>query len=74
VKVRVSLERRDIAFLDAHARESGLRSRSAVAQKAIRLLREEELRAAYASAWEEWFETSEADWWDTTAGDGMAEK
>ena len=47
MKVSVSLPDEDIEFLDAYARSVGARSRSAVLQRAVRLLRATELGPAY---------------------------
>lgn len=72
MKVSVSLPGSDVAFLDAYAKEQGLDSRSAALQHAVRLLRLAELRASYASAWEETTEDEAA--WDGTAGDGLPDE
>jgi hypothetical protein len=53
VKISVSLPDADILSLDEYARTLGARSRSAVIQRAVRLLRAAELGPAYAEAWEE---------------------
>lgn len=72
MKVSVSLPGSDVEFLDAFAREQGLESRSAALQQAVRLLRLSELRASYASAWEE--TTGDDAAWDTTVGDGLTDE
>jgi hypothetical protein len=46
--------------------------RSAALQQAVRLLRLSELRASYASAWEEATDDDAA--WDRTAGDGLIDE
>ena len=46
-------------------------SRSAVVQRAIRLLRAAELGPAYAQAWEEWASAGDAEAWEGVAGDGI---
>jgi Arc/MetJ-type ribon-helix-helix transcriptional regulator len=71
MKLSVSLPDEDIEFLDAYARSQGYRSRSAVLQRAVRLLRSTELGDAYAEAWTEWAETGEADLWESTSSDGL---
>ncbi|MEX2183551.1 MAG: ribbon-helix-helix domain-containing protein [Chloroflexota bacterium] len=71
MKVSVSLPEDDVRFLDDFAQEQGLDSRSAALHRAVRMLRTAELGAAYASAWEEWSETGEADAWETSVGDGL---
>jgi len=54
MKISVSLSDEDIEFLDEYAKSLGVRSRSAVIQRAVRLLRVTGLGPAYAEAWEEW--------------------
>jgi Arc/MetJ-type ribon-helix-helix transcriptional regulator len=70
MKLSVSLPDDDVAFLDAFTRAQG-GSRSAVLHRAVGLLREAELGAAYAEAWAEWEGSEDAAVWDTTAGDGL---
>lgn len=71
MKVSVSLPEEDVVFLDQYARSIGAGSRSAVIQRAIRLMRAAELGPAYARAWEEWAAEGDAAEWDGVAGDGI---
>jgi Arc/MetJ-type ribon-helix-helix transcriptional regulator len=71
VKISVSLPEEDIDFLDEYARSLGVRSRSAVIQRAVRLLRAAELGPAYAEAWAEWQSSGEAEAWDKAVADGV---
>ena len=71
MKVSVSLPDEDVEFLDQYARSIGAASRSAVIQRAIRLMRAAELGPAYARAWEEWAAEGDAAAWDGVAGDGI---
>ena len=71
MKISVSLPDEDIEFLDEYARNLGIRSRSAVIQRAVRLLRSAGLGPAYAEAWEEWEASGDADAWDSAVGDGI---
>ena len=71
MKISVSLPDEDINFLDEYARNLGVRSRSAVIQRAVRLLRATELGPAYAEAWEESEASGDAEVWDTAVGDGI---
>jgi Arc/MetJ-type ribon-helix-helix transcriptional regulator len=71
VKISVSLPDEDIDFLDEYALTLGVRSRSAVIQRAVRLLRAAELAPAYAEAWEEWEASGDADLWDSAVADGI---
>ncbi len=70
MKISVSLPDEDVAFLDKYLRNVA-GSRSAVVQRAIRLLRANELAPDYAEAWEEWATSGEAGAWDAVAGDGI---
>lgn len=71
MKISVSLPDEDVEFLDEYARNLGVRSRSAVIQRAVRLLRAAGLGPAYAEAWEEWETADDADAWDSASGDGL---
>lgn len=59
VKVSVSIPDGDVGFLDDFARAHGLRSRSAVVQRAIRLLRASELSRHYEEAFAQWADDDE---------------
>ncbi len=72
MKVSVSLPDEDVEFLDAYVQSRGFASRSAVVHKAVRLLRANELGAAYEDAWTDWSDGGEADLWDVTAADGVS--
>ncbi len=71
MKVSVSLPDEDIDFLDAYARSVGARSRSAVIQRAVRMLRATELGPAYAQAWQEWEASGDSEVWESVSGDGL---
>ena len=71
MKLSISLADEDLAMLDAYASKSGLPSRSAAIQHAIRLLRHATLDADYASAWDERDSSGEAAAWDVVTGDGL---
>ena len=71
MKISVSLPDEDIDFLDEYAKSLGIRSRSAVIQRALRLLRAAELGPAYAEAWAEWETSGDAEAWDSAVGDGL---
>lgn len=73
MKLSVSLPEEDVEFLDDYAQVQGYASRSAVVLRAIRLLRAAELGGAYAEAWEQWLEAGEANVWETTISDGLAQ-
>ena len=71
MKISVSLPEEDVEFLDEYARSPGIGSRSAVVQRAVRLLRASGLGPAYAKAWEEWATSGEAEAWESVVGDGL---
>lgn len=71
MKLSVSLPDDDVAFLDRHARERGMRSRSAAVQDAVRLLRHAGLEAEYAAAGQEWDGSADQTAWESVSGDGI---
>lgn len=73
MKLSVSLSEDEVAALDKYAKAAGLKSRSAAIQRAIRLLGDPELEAAYEAAWQEWQASSDAEAWETTVADGLAD-
>jgi predicted transcriptional regulator len=73
VKLSVSLSDDDVAALDAYARATGLRSRSAALQHAIRLLRHPDLEQDYTAAWDEWANSGDAVAWESATGDGLGD-
>jgi hypothetical protein len=73
VKLSISVSAEDVAVLDAYARTSGLRSRSAVVQHAIHLLRHADLEGDYAAAWDEWDSSGHRADWEGTVADGLSD-
>ena len=71
MKVSISLPDEDVEFLDSYAEAQGLRSRSAVLHKAVRLLRGAELAPAYEEAFLSWDGSEDAADWNVTAGDNI---
>jgi Arc/MetJ-type ribon-helix-helix transcriptional regulator len=71
VKLSVSLSDDDVAVIDDYARETGLPSRSAVVQHAVRLLRQRGLEAEYEAAFDEWHDSQDRPLWETTIADGL---
>lgn len=71
MKVSVSLPDEDIEFVDSYAAARGVESRSAVFQRAVRLLRASELGPAYEHAWAEWDDGVDSELWDAAVGDGV---
>ncbi|MFT4259398.1 ribbon-helix-helix domain-containing protein [Microbacterium sp.] len=67
-KVSLSLSESDLVFLDSEAGSGRYASRSAVAQDAVRLLRESHLADAYAEAYAEGYDAD----WDLADADGFA--
>ncbi len=70
MKLSVSVSEEDVALLDEYARTSGLRSRSAAVQHAIRLLRHVDLEQDYAAAWEDWESSGERAAWEARSATG----
>ncbi len=70
MKLSVSLPTDDVAFLDQLAAEQGMRSRSALVQDAIRLLRAAQLTSDYAAAAAEW-EDGDGQLWAVTDADEL---
>ena len=73
MKVSVSLPEEDVEFLDSYAKSNRFESRSAVLQKAVRLLRAADLGAEYEEAWQHWEESGDAEAWDAVIVDGSAD-
>lgn len=73
MKLSVSLPSADVAVLDEYVRSSGLASRSAALQHAVRLLRREDLEQDYAAAWQEWESAGDQAQWDGTTADGLTD-
>ena len=71
MKVSVSIPEDDVAFLDEYVRSHGMASRSAALQRAIRLLRANELSQHYAAAFTEWAGDAEDSAWDAAVADGL---
>jgi Arc/MetJ-type ribon-helix-helix transcriptional regulator len=71
MKVSVSLPEEDVVFVDQYAKQEGYDSRSAVIQKAVRLLRASRLGAAYEEAWREWAASGEEEAWGSSSADGL---
>lgn len=71
MKLSVSLPGQDVAFLDEYARRTGMPSRSAAVQRAVKLLRAEGLEAEYAEAFTAWDASEDAELWDRTVSDGL---
>ncbi|OZM74473.1 antitoxin [Amycolatopsis antarctica] len=71
MKLSVSLAEDDVAFIDDYAARADIRSRSAVIQRAVDLLRTAQLEDAYGAAWDEWTDEGEQAW-DAATGDGIA--
>jgi Arc/MetJ-type ribon-helix-helix transcriptional regulator len=70
MKISISLQDEDVAFLDTYVEEKGLASRSAALHKAVRLLRASGLGSSYEAAWSEWGEENER-LWDSSTSDGL---
>jgi Arc/MetJ-type ribon-helix-helix transcriptional regulator len=72
MKLSVSLSETDVAILDEYAARTGLTSRSAALQHAVRLLTHTDLDTDYARAWNEWDTSADAPVWEPAAVDGVS--
>ncbi|GFG71208.1 ribbon-helix-helix domain-containing protein [Mycolicibacter senuensis] len=70
MKLSISLSAEDVEALDAYAQRTGLPSRSAAVQHAIRMLRHPTLEDDYADAWAQWSADGEDQVWDRATDDG----
>ncbi|MEB3050269.1 ribbon-helix-helix protein, CopG family [Mycolicibacter sp. MYC123] len=73
MKLSVSLSDADVAALDAYVAHTGLPSRSAGLQRAIRMLRYPTLGDDYRNAWADWSDDNEEHVWDTAVADGISD-
>jgi Arc/MetJ-type ribon-helix-helix transcriptional regulator len=73
MKLSVSLPDEDVAILDEYVRTTGLPSRSAALQAAVRMLHLPHLEEDYAAAWQEWQSTGEESAWQITSSDGLTD-
>jgi Arc/MetJ-type ribon-helix-helix transcriptional regulator len=73
MKISVSLPDDDVGFVDEYMARTGSTSRSAAIHDAIALLRNASLEDAYLVAWQEWESDGEAEAWEITVGDGVAD-
>ncbi|KQH79877.1 antitoxin [Mycobacterium gordonae] len=72
MKLSVSLSEDDVRVLDEYMQRTGLPSRSAAVQRAIRMLRHPSLEEDYGKAWAEW-STGDSNLWDDATGDGLGD-
>lgn len=73
MKLSVSLSDDDVRVLDEYVKRTGLPSRSAAVQRAIRMLRYPALEEDYGNAWAEWSGACEGDVWEDATGDGFGD-
>lgn len=72
METAISLEEKDLDFLDYYATNHGLESRAAAVSKAVEVLRSEELSRQYGEAFREWEGSADQKFWDQFSGDGIA--
>lgn len=73
MKISVSFSSEVVVYLDDYARAHGIASRSAVLQRAVELLRADNLAEAYTEAFTEWAESDDPALWDSSSGDGLVD-
>lgn len=73
MKLSISIPEEQVAALDRYAQRTGLPSRSAAIQQAIRVLGDRELEESYVEAWEEWNASGDAASWEITGADGLSD-
>ena len=73
MKLSVSLSEEDVRVLDEYMKRTGLPSRSAAVQRAIRMLRYPSLEEDYGKAWGEWSAAGEEDVWGNATRDGLSD-
>jgi antitoxin ParD1/3/4 len=71
-KLSVTIEPTLLDFLERYQASYARKTKSAVVEEALALLRERELERAYREAAQEWLENPDAPLWESTAGDGLA--
>jgi antitoxin ParD1/3/4 len=70
IKLSVTIEPTLLDFLERYQASHARKTKSAVVEEALALLRERE--RAYIDAAQEWLENPDAQLWESTAGDGLA--
>lgn len=71
MKLSISLSDEDVTLLDDYVKRTGLPSRSAGIQRAVRMLRYPSLEDDYAGAWAQWSADGADEAWDDAVGDGV---
>jgi antitoxin ParD1/3/4 len=70
-KLSVSLDPRKLEFISKYQQTHGVRTKSEVVERAIKLLEHQELKTQYAQAYSEWAASGEETVWDVTSADGL---
>jgi Arc/MetJ-type ribon-helix-helix transcriptional regulator len=70
-KLSVSVDESLVAFVDRYQKEKDIKTKSEVVEKALKLLRSQELKEAYKEAYREWRESGEEAVWEVTVADGL---
>ena len=73
MKLSVSLSDDDIRVLDAYIERTGLPSRSAGVQRAIRMLRYPAFEEDYGNAWAVWSTAGDGDVWEKATDDALGD-
>lgn len=71
MKISISVEEKDLDFLDKYASDHSLGTRSAAMRSAVDALRKEELAWQYEQAFAEWEGSGDREFWDLMSADGI---
>ncbi len=72
-KLSVTVEPELYQFLERYQSDHHLSTKSEVVERALKLLRKNELERAYEEAAEEWAANPDAALWENTANDGLGQ-
>lgn len=70
-KMSVSVDEELVRFVERYQTAHEVRTKSEVVERALQLLRDEELIQQYMEAFKEWRESDDVALWDATLADGL---
>lgn len=71
MKISISVDGKDLTFLDKYAADHSLGTRSVAMREAIRALRGQKLARQYEQAFTEWEGSVDQKFWEQFSGDGV---